>query len=95
MWGKKRTKKIRITRIAGICGVLLPVVVFISIWFAMSDAPWFRWTHNALSDLGLEGVSAFFFNNGMIFGGILAFVFSIGLSKTLSNKTGAYILAIS
>jgi len=95
MQGKKRVKKIKITKIAGICGILIPIVVFVSIWLAMLDAPWFRWTHNALSDLGVGGLSAFFFNNGLVLGGLLAFVFSIGLTKTLSNKAGAYILALS
>lgn len=88
-------KKIKITTLAGSCGVLIPVVIFLSIWLAISDASWFRWTHNALSDLGIEGISAFFFNYGIIFGGILVLIFSIGLTKILNNKTGAYILAIS
>ena len=61
----------------------------------MSDSPWFRWTSNALSDLGVSGISAFFFNNALILGGIFAFIFSIGLIKTLSNKIGAYILGVS
>ena len=88
-------KKIGITRLAGICGILIPVVVFTSILLALAGAPWFRWTNNALSELGVEGVSAFFFNNGLILGGILAFIFSIGLMRTLKKKTGAYILAAS
>lgn len=95
MGDRQRMKKLRITGLAGICGVLVPIVVFTSIWLSMSGGSWFRWTHNALSDLGIEGISAFFFNNGIILGGILAFVFSLGLAKTLSNKTGAYLLAIS
>ena len=88
-------KKLKITKLAGICGVLVPIVIFISIWLAMLEAPWFRWTHNALSDLGVEGASAFFFNNGIILGGLLAFIFSLGLAKTLSNKIGPYLLAVS
>jgi hypothetical membrane protein len=95
MRGKKSIKKIKITRIAGICGVLVPIVVFVSLSIALLGAPWFRWTNNALSDLGVEGLPAFFFNNGLVVGGLLAFVFSIGLTKILSNKIGAYALAIS
>ena len=75
--------------------MFIPIVIFFSIWLAISDATWFRWTHNALSDLGVEGISALFFNNGIIFGGVLAFIFSIGLTKFLKNKVGAYLLAIS
>ena len=84
-----------ITKIAGLCGILLPTIVFACTGFAISNSPWFKWTHNALSDLGVEGVSALFFNSGMIFGGILALLFSIGLMKTLSNKIGAYTLGLS
>ena len=83
------------TRITGTCGILLPATVFMCIGFAIANSPWFSWTHNALSDLGAEGVSAFFFNSGMILGGVLAFVFSLGLMKILSNRTGAYILSLS
>ena len=74
---------------------MIPIVVFSGIMLAMSGSPWFEWTKNALSDLGVEGISAFFFNNGLILGGIFTFIFSIGLAKMLSKKTGAYILAVS
>ncbi|KYK28770.1 hypothetical protein AYK20_06615 [Thermoplasmatales archaeon SG8-52-1] len=74
---------------------MIPTVIFLSIWIAISDASWFRWTHNALSDLGIEGISALFFNNGLILGGIFVFIFSIGLTKIFRNKIGAYFLAIS
>ena len=95
MWGRQIIKKSRLTKLAGICGVILPIVVFAGILLAMSDSPWFKWTNNALSDLGVEGLSALFFNNSLIFGGILAFIFSLGLAIILSKKTGTYILAIS
>jgi hypothetical membrane protein len=84
-----------ITKIAGLCGVLLPAIIFICIGFAISNSPWFNWAHNALSDLGVGGLSALFFNSGMVFGGILALFFSIGLMKILSNKIGACTLGLS
>ena len=83
------------TRIAGICGILLPIVVFTSIVLALSRSPWFDWTHHALSDMGVETVTASIFNNGMVLGGILIFVFSLGMMKSLSNKTGPCLLCIS
>jgi len=92
-WGSLRIRNI--TKIAGICGILIPVVIFTCIGLAMAHSPWFVWTQHALSDLGIDGVSAFFFNNGMIIGGILTFIFSLGLIRFLSNKTGAYILSAS
>jgi len=84
-----------ITKIAGLCGVLVPIVVFVCIGLSMTQAPWFKWTHNALSDLGIKSNAAAFFNIGMMLGGILTFVFSLGLIRILSNKIGAYILSLS
>ena len=84
-----------ITKIAGLCGVLVPIVVFVCIGLSMTQAPWFKWTHNALSDLGIKSNAAAFFNIGMILGGSLTFVFSLGLIRILSNKIGAYILSLS
>ncbi len=84
-----------ITRIAGVCGMFLPVVIFTSLALSIASAPWFTWTQHALSDLGIQGNSAFLFNYGMIVGGLLALIFSIGLMKTLANKLGAFVLALS
>ena len=88
-------KKYNIKKIACVCGILVPIVVFVCIWLAISGSPWFSWTQHALSDLGIGGISAFIFNNVLIFGGIFSLVFSIGLAKTLSNNLGTYLLAIS
>jgi hypothetical membrane protein len=88
-------RKFNIIKIAGVCGILLPVVIFASLGFSISLSPWFTWTQHALSDLGIDQASAFIFNNGMILGGILALVFSIGLMKVLARRLGAYILALS
>jgi hypothetical membrane protein len=84
-----------ITRIAGMCGVFIPVVIFTCLGLSIASSPWFVWTQHALSDLGIKENTAALFNYGMIFGGILALVFSIGLMKILSKKLGAYILALS
>lgn len=85
----------RITRIAGICGILIPFVVFIGIGLALSYSPWFSWTTNALSDLGIESASAIFFNYSMIIGGGLALIFSLGIIKILENKMGGYLFSMS
>jgi len=84
-----------VARIAGICGIFIPVVIFTCLGVALLFSPWFTWTHHALSDLGIVENSAAFFNYGMILGGILTFMFSLGLIKVLSKKTGAYLLALS
>lgn len=87
--------KLLLKKISGFCGILIPIVIFINIGIAIFYSPWFNWTKNALSDLGIEGISAFFFNNGMILGGILVLIFSIGLVKRLEVKTGGYVLFLS
>jgi hypothetical membrane protein len=78
--------------IAGYCGICIPLVIFTCITLALLQSPWFNWTQHALSDLGIEGISSIFFNSGMILGGILSLIFSIGLKKILSNPLGAYAL---
>jgi hypothetical membrane protein len=88
-------KRSGITRAAGICGVFIPIVIFTCLGLAMALSPWFTWTHHALSDLGISDNSALFFNYGMIIGGILIFIFSLGLIKIVSKRTGAYILTVS
>jgi hypothetical membrane protein len=52
---------------------------------------------NALSDLGVvPGVTAVFFNSGLIIGGVLCFVFAIGLfgflSERVVGRVGAFVL---
>ena len=69
-------------RIAGICGIAAPVVALSMIGLALSQASWFSWTGNALSDLGV-GDTAMIFNFGLILGGILAAVLAFGLSTSL------------
>jgi hypothetical membrane protein len=61
----------------------------------MIYSPWFNWTYHAISDLGADGISSLFLNNGFVLVGILAFIFSIGLIKLLSKKIGGYLLALS
>jgi hypothetical membrane protein len=84
-----------ITRVAGICGILLPVVMFSCLGLSIASSPWFSWTEHALSDLGIQQSTAALFNYGMIIGGILTFIFSLGLIKILSKRTGAYLLMVS
>ena len=95
MWRSIDRKQSGITKVAGMCGMFLPVVIFTSLGLSIASSPWFTWTQHALSDLGIRENTAVLFNYGMIFGGILILVFSYGLMKILTNKLGAYILALS
>lgn len=65
-------------RLAGLCGMIAPVLTLGMIFAAMSRAPWFNWHANALSDLGV-GSTAGVFNTGLILGGLVNVVFAAGL----------------
>lgn len=95
MWSYFERRHTAITRVAGICGILLPVVVFATLGSSIALSPWFTWTQHALSDLGIQQNTAMIFNNGIILGGVLTLVFSLGLIKVLSKKIGAYLLFLS
>ena len=62
-------------------GILTPVVGFLVILSAVLSAPWFNWWTNALSDLGVEGLSATIFNNGLKVTAFLMVIFSIGIKE--------------
>ncbi len=77
VWNPMLTSK-NILRIAGLCGIAAPLVAFSCIFIAISLSPWFNWSANALSDLGVrEG--AWVFNSGLITAGVLSMVFAAGL----------------
>lgn len=95
MWRSFERRHSGITRVAGICGIFIPVVIFTVLGVSLVSSPWFNWSQHALSDLGIEENTAVLFNNGMIVGGILSLIFSFGLIKILSNKMGGYLLGLS
>jgi len=72
-------------RLAGLCGVAAPAVAFSLIFLAISLSPWFSWSANALSDLGV-GEAAWVFNSGLMAGGILTMVFAAGLLMTFRGR---------
>lgn len=70
-------------RISGVCGIASQVTGLISLLIAVSMSPWFSWTENYLSVLGVEGSAITLFNAGVILTGILSLVFAIGLWQSL------------
>ena len=70
-------------RIAGVCGVTSQVIGFISIFVAVSMSPWFSWTENYISILGVRGSATTLFNSGLILTGVLSLIFAIGPRKNL------------
>ena len=74
--------------VAGSAGILIPIVAFLGIGLGLQAASWFSWIADAVSDLGISSVSAGFFNNGMIYAGVLMFVFAFGIYRVVSRKMG-------
>jgi hypothetical membrane protein len=78
---------VRILRLCGFFGMLTPVVGFIMVFLAISQAPWFSWTLNALSDLGVDGFEAVLFNSGLPLTGAVMMMFSAGLFELTKGST--------
>jgi len=70
---------VKLLRMAGFFGVAAPVLGFIMIFLAIRVSPWFSWTGNALSDLGISGLGAGIFNNGLLMTGSFMMVFFLGI----------------
>ncbi len=72
--------------LAGLCGIAAPAAALSCIFLAVSMSPWFSWSANALSDLGV-GEAAWVFNSGLMTGGILTMVFAAGLLVAFRGRT--------
>ena len=86
----------KVTRVFGVFGLLVPIVVFSLVLVAVSQYPGFSWTNNMLSDLGV-GSAATIFNSGLITGGVLMMVFAVGLLiafKRALSRVGAVLLLV-
>lgn len=70
---------VRILRMAGFSGVAAPLLGFTMIFLSIRASPWFSWTGNALSDLGVSGFGSVLFNSGLPMTGALMMIFSLGL----------------
>jgi len=69
--------------IAGGCGITSQLVGLMVLLAAISSSPWFSWTENYLSVLGVRGAATRLFNSGLILTGVLSLVFAVGLGKNL------------
>ena len=96
------SKPVTLLKVAGLCGVVCPVIAVTGIWVAISYAPWFSWTGNSLSDLGgvagetpvwaARGTASVVFNASLIIDGILTLLFALGLrnSPRLGTRVGRW-----
>jgi hypothetical membrane protein len=93
------SRKLVTQQIGSTAGIVAPIVAFTCILSAIASYPQFSWTNNALSDLGVvPGVTSGLFNFGLLFAGLIAFVFaSLGLFIYLGNsgvgKIGSVVFA--
>ena len=79
-------------KLTAVYGLVGPLLTYIFILVAISLAPWFSWTANALSDLGnivTHTASAPVFNYGLMIGGVVIILFAIGMVlEVKSNVMG-------
>ena len=73
-------------RIAGACGITSQIVGLTALLVTISNSPWFSWTENHISVLGVEGSMTRLFNCGLILIGVLSLIFAFGLRKSLSSS---------
>ena len=81
------SKRVLGLKVAGLCGVITPVIVLPLISLAISYSPKFSWVESALSDLGVEGTAAILFNSSLIIGGFLTLIFAVGLREIFISRT--------
>ena len=82
-----RIVNIERVRRLGLFGIVTPVVGFTLILLAISTAPWFSWTGNALSDLGVRGLTATIFNGGLMATALSMMAFSAGVWELTDGST--------
>lgn len=84
----KRAAVVR--RITGVCGIISQLVGLTVLFAAViSNSPWFNWTEEHISALGVEGSARALFNGGLILVGIFSLIFAIGLGRCLlSGRLG-------
>ena len=76
------SKNTRFLRIAGLCGIIAPILSFGLIFYAVAISPWFNWQTNALSDLGrYPRPGALPFNVALILGGVLNVMLVAGIGQ--------------
>ena len=79
-----KAKNQMIIRLGGLCGVVGSVLTIGMVYAATIISPWFSWATNALSELGVGEVSLIF-NSAVMIGGVLNFLFALGIREYLGG----------
>ena len=82
---RAKAKNQMIIRLGGLCGIVGSVLTIVMVYAATIISPWFRWATNALSELGVGEVSSIF-NSAVMIGGVLNFLFAVGLREYLGGR---------
>jgi len=72
-----------VRRITGVCGIISQLVGITALVVVIFNAPWFSWTKDHMSALGVEGSAKMIYNGGLILVGIFSLIFVIGLGRCL------------
>ncbi len=86
------------TRLAGLCGVLTPIVMLTLIFVSVAMSPWFDWHDDALSDIGVSRTPQLF-NATLLIGGLMYLAFAIGFLrwhgvKSVLAKSAAFFMLV-
>lgn len=86
----------RSRRTAAVFGVASTVLALGGIALAVALAPWFSWTGNALSDLGVAGDALVRvpFNGGLLLGGVAALPYAWVVWMTAGDRAGRLVGAL-
>jgi hypothetical membrane protein len=87
-------------RATGKIGFAAPAFALACVFLAVGSSQRFSWTESALSDLGVQGpVTAAIFNIGLVLGGALFALFTVGLfiylGKNLVGKAASALLFVA
>ncbi|MFC1952381.1 DUF998 domain-containing protein [Chloroflexota bacterium] len=83
-----------VRRIAGVSGIISQFFAIMALVLPVSTAPWFSWTQDHLSALGVEGSMRMMYNWGLILAGIFSVIFVICIGRYfLIGRLGRVALA--
>ena len=82
-------------KIYALLGIVGPLIAYLFIGISIASAPWFRWSRNALSDLGhaLRTESALYYNFGLAAAGLLIAVYAVTSLINQAKFTGLCLAA--
>jgi len=96
-----KLRKVLEPEISAWLGAAAPICAAVSISISIALSPWFSWTHNALSDLGVSEVAPIF-NSGLILTGILISIFAISFAGVecdsrlcFAGANGLFVMGVS